>query len=109
MLPSWTKSSTPVTVAVCGVFQLAGGKGRVGGSAGPLAGFRVVRAVGGVGGGLLVGGGGEGAVGWLVRTMVKLAAPPASVVTKPDVGLTVMPAVSLSVLVALTFAGLRPL
>ncbi|MFB8796774.1 MAG: hypothetical protein U7126_21735 [Microcoleus sp.] len=38
---------------------------------------------------------------------VNVAVPPASVVVNPVVGLTVIPAVSLSVLVTATSAGLR--
>ena len=36
------------------------------------------------------------AVGWLFRTTVNVAVPPDSVVTSPDVGVTLMPGVSLS-------------
>ncbi len=49
------------------------------------------------------------AVGWVFSTIVKVAVPPASVVTKPLVGLTVIPAVSLSVLVTDTSAAFKPL
>ena len=49
------------------------------------------------------------AVGWELRTTEKVAVPPLSVVTSPEVGVTVMPAVSLSLLVRLTSAALRPL
>ena len=49
------------------------------------------------------------AVGCDVRTTVKVAVPPASVVVRPEVGVTVMPAVSLSVLVTETSLALRPL
>ena len=48
------------------------------------------------------------AVGSLARTTSNVAAPPASVVVRPDVGVTVTPAVSLSMLLAETFAGLIP-
>ena len=48
------------------------------------------------------------AVGWLLSRTVKLAVPPASVVTRPAVGLTVMPATSLSVLVTETSAASTP-
>ena len=41
--------------------------------------------------------------------IVKVAVPPASVVVRPVVGVTVMPAVSLSVLVTETSAALSPL
>ena len=49
------------------------------------------------------------AVGCDVRTIVKVAVPPASVVVRPVVGVTVMPAASLSVLVTATSAALIPL
>ena len=49
------------------------------------------------------------AVGWLASTTVNVAVPPASVVTSPAVGLTVIPAVSSSWLVADTSEGSRPL
>ncbi|NQE38095.1 hypothetical protein E5S67_05879 [Microcoleus sp. IPMA8] len=41
------------------------------------------------------------AVGWLFRTTVNVAVPPASVVVNPVVGVTVTPAISLSVIVTL--------
>ena len=46
---------------------------------------------------LLVNGMVTSAVGWLFRTTVKLAVPPASVVVKPVVGVTVIPGLSLIV------------
>ena len=50
------------------------------------------------------------AAGGAFSTTVKLAVPPASVVTRPLTGFTVMPrAGSLSVLVTATLAGLIPL
>ncbi len=49
------------------------------------------------------------AVGRVFNLMVKVAVPPASVVVNPDIGLTVMPAVSLSVLVTDTSLGFNPL
>src|SRR5436190_947506 len=49
------------------------------------------------------------AVGRELRTTENVAVPPASVVVKPDTGLTVMPGVSSSVFTAVTSAGLRPL
>ena len=45
------------------------------------------------------------AVGWVLSTTVNAAVPPASVVTSPATGFTVMPAVSLSLLVTATSAG----
>ena len=47
------------------------------------------------------------AAGMLFRTTVKFALPPASVVTSPLVGLTVIPAVSSSVLVTAEVVMLR--
>jgi hypothetical protein len=49
------------------------------------------------------------AVGWLARAIVNVAEPPASVVIRPEVGVTMMPAASLSVLVTATSAALKPL
>ena len=43
------------------------------------------------------------------KTIVKVASPPASVVARPLIGVTVISAVSLSVLVAATSAAFRPL
>ncbi len=42
------------------------------------------------------------AEGWLVSTIVKVACPPDSLVTKPEVGFTLIPATSSSRLVAET-------
>ncbi len=49
------------------------------------------------------------AMGWVSRTTVNVAVPPASVVMRPDVGFTVTPATSLSVFVTETSDGLIPL
>ena len=49
------------------------------------------------------------AVGWLVSTSVNVAWPPASVVTSPEVGVTVIPEASLSRLLTVTLGGLMPL
>src|SRR5437762_588303 len=49
------------------------------------------------------------AVGRELSTTENVAVPPASVVVRPEVGLTVIPRVSSSALVAETSAGLRPL
>ena len=46
------------------------------------------------------------AVGCVFSTTVKVAVPPASVVVRPESGVTVMPAVSLSLLVTATSAAL---
>ncbi len=90
MLPSITASSTPVTVTVCAVFQSAEVKVSGVGLTVPSVGSLLLRARV------------TSALGWVVSTTVKVAVPPDSVVTKPLVGLTVMPAVSLSSLVTLT-------
>src|SRR3954470_15536163 len=96
-LPSSTESFTPVTVIVRGVFQFAV--------------VNVTLLTDGVPSPvlLLLSGTTTLLLGWLSRTIVNVAVPPASVVDKPDVGLTVMPAVSLSMLVTDTSAALRPL
>jgi len=47
--------------------------------------------------------------GWVSSTTVNCAVPPLSVVTSPLVGLTVIPAMSLSRLVTDTSATARPL
>ena len=49
------------------------------------------------------------AVGCVLSTTVNVAVPPASVVVRPVVGVTVIPATSLSVLVTVTSAALTPL
>ena len=49
------------------------------------------------------------AVGCDVSTTVNVAVPRASVVVRPDVGVTVMPEASLSVLVTATSFALNPL
>jgi hypothetical protein len=97
MSPSSTGSLTPVTVTVCGVFQFAAVNVT-------LATEMVPSAVL-----LLLSGIVTLAVGWLFNTTVNDALPPASVVVSPDVGLTVIPAVSLSVFVTDTSDALRVL
>src|SRR2546429_4741933 len=88
--------STPLFGSVWGVFQLPAVKVRLEAETVPSAVL------------LLLSGIVTLAVGWLVRTTVNVAAPPASVVTRPDEGLTVIPAVSLSVLLTGTSAGFVP-
>ena len=95
--PSITKSLNPVTVTVCDIFQLAAPKVTLGGETVPSVESLLLRTI------LTL------AVGWEVSTMVKVAWPPASLVTSPEVGLTVIPAVSLSLLVTLTSAAFLPL
>ncbi len=96
MSPSFTWSSTPVTVTVWAAFQFAAVKVRLDADAVPSPGL------------LLATGITTFAVGWLVSTTVNVAVPPASVVTRPAVGATVMPAASLSVFVAETSAASMP-
>ena len=72
-------SSTPVTVTVCAMFQLAAVKIR-------LAGETVPSVVSLLDSAMLTS-----ALGWVSSTTVKLAVPPASVVIRPLVGLTLMP------------------
>ncbi len=91
--PSSTSSSTPVTVTVWAVSQFADVKTTSAGLTVPSDVSELVRVTVTV------------AVGWELRTTVKLAVPPASVVTKPDVGLTVTPALSLSLIVPVALAG----
>jgi len=89
---------TAFTVTVCGVFQLAVVKVTLAGETVPsvvslLLSPMVTLSVDGVS-----------------STMVKLSVPPHSVVTSPEMGLTVMPGgPSSSTLVTLTSLGLRPL
>src|SRR5437867_1673396 len=94
--PSCTRSSTPVTVTVCGTFQLAAVNVRPAAETAPSAALLDATGIT------------TSAVGWLFNTTVKLAAPPASVVARPAVGVTVMAAASLSALVTATSGGLTP-
>ena len=93
MLPSCTWSSTPVTVTVWAKFQFAAVNVRLAAETVPSALL------------LLATGITTSASGWLVSCTPKLALPPASVVTRPAVGVTLMPEASLSVFVALTSAA----
>jgi hypothetical protein len=97
MSPSSTKSFTPVTVTVCATLQFADVNVRLAAETVPS----VVL--------LLLSPTLTFAVGWLANTTVNVAVPPASVVVSPDVGLTVTPAVSLSILVTETSDGFSPL
>ena len=97
MLPSSRASSTPVTVTVCAMFQLAAVKVSVAGATVPSPVSLEVSGDGHVRGRL----GGE-------HHREGGGAAPASVVVSPVVGVTVMPAASLSVLVTLTSAGVDP-
>ena len=97
MSPSSAKSSTPVTVTVRGVFQLPVVNVRLAGLTVPSVVSLEVRPMV------------TSAVGCDANTTVKVAVPPASVVVRPKVGVTVMPASSLSVLVTETLPVERPL
>jgi len=77
-------SSTPVTVTVCGVFQLLGVKVRL-----DVDNFPSVLAIPSI---LMV----TGFLGWALSTTVKSLVPPGSVVV-PMVGVTVIPASLMSV------------
>ena len=90
MSPSSTASLTPVTVTVCGTFQLAGVNVRLD--------WLIVPSVVSVELSAIV----TSAAGCDVRTIVYVAVPPASVVVRPEVGVTVMPVTSLSALVTRT-------
>src|SRR5690554_191729 len=91
--PSTTLSSTPVTVMVCGSSQFVVVKISNDGLTVPSLVSLLERVIN------------TSSVGWLFSTTVNWAVPPASVVTSPAVGLTVIPGLSLSVLVTLTSAG----
>ena len=97
MVPSTTKSSTPVTVTVCAIFQFA--------AVNVSAAGKTVPSVASLDESGIV----TSAVGWLVRTTVNVAVPPISVVVRPDVGVTVTPTVSLSVVETATSATAKPL
>ena len=90
------KSFTPVTVTVWGRFQSADVNVRLAGETVPSAVL------------LLDTGITTSAVGLLPSTIVNVVVPPASVVTRPASGATVMPTTSSSELVADTSTGSRP-
>src|SRR5437762_528390 len=95
MLPSWTRSSTPVTVTVCATFQFAVvNVSDTGDTVPSVMSFDDNPIV-------------TFAVGWVCRTTVNVAVPPVSVVVSPDVGFTVIPATSLSVFVTDTSDAFR--
>src|ERR1043166_9932 len=93
MSPSSIASSIPVTVAGWGTFQFAAVNVRPAGATRPSVGSALESPIETL------------AVGWLVSTTVNDAVPPASVVTRPATGVTVMPATSLSGVVTATAAG----
>ncbi len=85
-----------MTVTVCGTFQSAVVNVRLAGATVPSAGLPLETAIT------------TSATGWLVSLTVNVAVPPASLVTRPVVGATVIPAASSSVFVTPTSAGSRP-
>src|SRR5438270_353857 len=89
--------STPVTVTVCGTFQFAAVKMSEEVDRLPAAGSEIGRASCRVG------------VGMVVGTVVTVAEPPVSLVTRPAGGDTAMAAVSSCRLLPATSAGVRPL
>ena len=89
-------SSTPVTVTVCATFQSAAVNVTLAGETVPSDVSSLVSAIA------------TSAVGLLPRTTVNVALPPASVVTKPLSGDTVIPAASSSEFETATSAGLNP-
>src|SRR5437867_679030 len=95
MLPSWTRSSTPVTVTVCATFQFDVVNVRHTGA--------TVPSVRSLDDNPII----TFAEGWVFRTTVNVAVPPDSVVVSPEVGFTVIPATSLSVFVTDTSDAFR--
>src|SRR5437016_2846648 len=96
MSPSSRLSSTPVTVTVCGVFQLADVKVSEAGATVPSVVSSELSPIV------------TGAVGWLVSLTANVAVAPASDVTSPLVGNTTIPAESSSVVATDTSATGRP-
>ncbi len=97
IVPSTIVSSTPVTVTVCAEFQFAAVNINDVGATVPSAVLSEESAIV------------TSAVGSVLSTTVKVAVPPASVVLNPDVGVTVIPAVSSSVFSTDTSAAFIPL
>src|SRR5881396_1927902 len=95
MLPSTIGSSTPVTVTVCATFQFAVVNVSDTGDTVPSVKSLDDNPIETL------------AVGWVFRTTVNVAVPPASVVVSPEVGFTVIPATSLSVFVTDTSDAFR--
>src|SRR3954447_11837733 len=95
--PSSTKSSTPVIVIVCAAFQFDDVNVTLEAEIVPSAVLLLLSAIV------------TSAVGWEFKTIVKLLVPPASVVVNPEVGETVIPAVSLSLFETETLDGFTPL
>src|SRR4051812_39320531 len=97
MFPSSTKSSTPMIVTVCGVFQFAVVKVKLDVETVPSA--TLLEEIPTT----------TFEVGFDVSAIVNDELPPASVVVRPEVGVTVKPAVSSSVLLTETSLPSRPL
>ena len=96
MSPSSAPSSTPVIVTVCGLLQFPEVKLRLAGLTVPSPVSELDRPSETL------------AVGWLRSVTVKVAVPPASVVTSPEVWLKANPTTSLSSLVTETSGGFTP-
>jgi len=95
MLSSSISSLTPVIVTVCALFQFNGVNVRLDVETVPSErSFELIPIE-------------TFAVGSVLRTTVNCAVPPASVVTKPLVGTTVIPATSLSVFETVTSATFK--
>ena len=90
-------SSTPVIVTVWGAFQLVVVKATLAGLTVPSEVSELLRAIV------------TPLVGSEFSTIVNVACPPASVVVKPEMGSTVIPALSSSVLDTDTLDASRPL
>src|SRR5437762_3506628 len=95
--PSWTASSTPVTVTVWATFQLAAVNVRLAGAATPSAALLEPTGIT------------TSAVGWVWGATWDVAVPPASVVARPATGDTMIAAASLSALLTATSAASIPL
>ena len=97
IFPSMIWSCRPVIVIVCAVFQFDGVKVNDEAETDPSVASEEEIPMETL------------AVGWEVSPMVKLSVLPASVVTLPLVGVTVIPATSLSIFVTDTSEGFNPM
>src|SRR5437773_503431 len=95
MLPSTIASSTPVTVTVCATLHFPTLHATDPGATVPSVKSLDDNPIE------------TFAVGWVFRTTVNVAVPPASVVVRPAVGFTVIPATSLSLFVTDTSDAFR--
>src|SRR5882672_4550277 len=96
-VPSETASSTPATVTICAMFQIALVKVSNAGETVPSVRSSELSAIV------------TFATGWLVRTTVNVAVSPVSVVDRPLIGVTVTLAESSSVVLTETSATAMPL